>query len=152
MSVQGRAYVQLIGGRTPGSKLPASPPSLLRPNGGGQPGRVPVYTALKKATRQRASHQPVHETMPTAELTQILHCLDQPRHLSLHNNRHVNDSVQHRSCNCGITTVSSQTAPRNLPDLHNQHQQPCQCTVTGESQWSLKSETMEAVSAHRRGC
>ena len=122
------------------SRCPRHPfPALMA---GDNPGRVPVYTALKKSTRQRACHQPVQETMPTAELPQILHCLDQQRHLSLHNNRHVNDSVQHRSCNCGITTVSSQTAPRNLPDMHNQHQPLCQCTVTGESQWSLKSETM----------
>ena len=35
------------GGRTPGSKLPASPPPLPRPDGGGTPGRVPVYTAKK---------------------------------------------------------------------------------------------------------
>ena len=35
------------GGRTPGSKLPASPPPLPRPDGRGTPGRVPVYTALK---------------------------------------------------------------------------------------------------------
>ena len=80
--------------------------------------------------------------MSTAELPQFLHCLDQPRHLSLHNDRHVNDSVQHQSCNCGISTVSSQTAPRSLPDLHNQHQPPCQGTAAGESQWSLNSETM----------
>ena len=96
----------------------------------------------KKSTRRRACHQPVQETMPTGGTPQFLHCLDQPRHLSLHNNRHVNDSVQHRSCNCGISTVSSQTAPRSLPDLHNQHQPPCQCTATRESQWSLNSETM----------
>ena len=36
------------GGRTPGSKLPASPPPLPRPDGGGTPGRVPVYTAQKR--------------------------------------------------------------------------------------------------------
>ena len=35
------------GGRTPGSKLPASPPPLPRPDGWGTPGRVPVYTAKK---------------------------------------------------------------------------------------------------------
>ena len=35
------------GGRAPGSKLPASPPPLPRPDGGGTPGRVPVYTAQK---------------------------------------------------------------------------------------------------------
>ena len=36
-----------LGGRTPGTKLPASPPPLPRPDGGGTPGRVPVYTAQK---------------------------------------------------------------------------------------------------------
>ena len=41
--------MHLIGGRTPGSKLPASPPPLLRPEGGGSPLAVhlSVYTALK---------------------------------------------------------------------------------------------------------
>ena len=115
---------------------------LPRPDGGGQPWPCACAHGPKKTTRRRARHQPVQETMSTAEPSQFLHCLDQPRHLSLHNDRHVNDSVQHRSCNCGISTVSSQTAPRSLPDLHNQHQPPCQCTVTGETQWSLKSETM----------
>ena len=109
---------------------------------GVSPGRVPVHTALKKSTLRQACHQPVQETMSTAELPQFLHCLDQPRHLSLHNDRHVNDSVQHQSCSCGISTVSSHTAPRSLPDLHNQHQPPCQGTAKGESQWSLNSETM----------
>ena len=42
------------GDRTPGNKLPASPPPLPRPDGGGTPGRVPVYTALKR---------PSHHTM-----------------------------------------------------------------------------------------
>ena len=32
------------GGRTPGSKLAASPPPLPRPDGGGQPGRVPDHS------------------------------------------------------------------------------------------------------------
>ena len=128
-----RTHAPNSGGRTPGSKLPASPPSLPRPDGGGQPWPCPCVHDPKKSTRQRACHQPVQETMPNAELPQFLHCLDQPRHLSLHNDRHVNDSVQHRSCNCGISTVSSQTAPRSLPDLHNQHQPPCQCTATETS-------------------
>ena len=43
------------GGRTPGSKLPASPPPLPRRDGGGTPGRVPVYTA-QKATRRHATN------------------------------------------------------------------------------------------------
>ena len=48
VSVQGHAdYAPNWVARTPGSKLPASPPPLLRPDGGGTPGRVPVYTALK---------------------------------------------------------------------------------------------------------
>ena len=43
------------GGRTPESKLPASPPPLPRPNGGRTPGRVPVYTAQKKPSRHTMS-------------------------------------------------------------------------------------------------
>ena len=125
-----------------GVKLPASPPPLPRPDGGGQPWPCACAHGPKKSTRQRACHQPVQETMPTAELPLFLHCLDQPGHLSLHKDRHVGDSAEHRSCNCGISTVPSQTAPRSLPDLHNQHQPPCQCTATGESLWSLNSETM----------
>ena len=39
------------GGRTPGSKLPASPPPLLRPDGGGQP--WPCACALKNQTPRR---------------------------------------------------------------------------------------------------
>ena len=37
---------------TPGSKLPASPPPLPRPDGGGTPGRVPVYTAQKTSQKK----------------------------------------------------------------------------------------------------
>ena len=100
-----------MGGRTLGSKPPASPPPLPRPNGGSQPWPCTCVHGPKKSTRQRACHQPVQDNA-NCGTPQNLHCLDQPRHLSLHNNRHVNDSVQHRSCNCGISTVSSQNAPR----------------------------------------
>ena len=41
------------GGRTPGSKLPASPPPLPRRNGGGQPGPVPVHRALHPPSNSR---------------------------------------------------------------------------------------------------
>ena len=50
------------GGRTPGSKLPASPPPLPRPNGGGNPGRVPVYTALKTQDPMPCRHNNKHVT------------------------------------------------------------------------------------------
>ena len=54
------------GGRTPGSKLPESPPPLPRPDGGGTPGRVPVYTAQKK--RHASGHViNLSKTMSTAE-------------------------------------------------------------------------------------
>ena len=48
------------GGRTPGSKLPASSPPLPRPDGGGTPGRVPVYTAKKS--------QPINRRTAPVEL------------------------------------------------------------------------------------
>ena len=134
--------MHLIGWQKTWEQAPGVPPPLPRSDGGGQPWPCTCIHGPKKSTRQRACHQPVQETMPTAELPQFLHCLDQPRHLSLHNDRHVNDSVQHRSSNCGISTISSQTAPRNLPDLHNQHQHPCQCTATRDLNGSLNSETM----------
>ena len=61
------------------SRRPRHPfPALMA---GVNPGRVPVCTALKKSTRQQACQQPVQETMPTAELPQFLHCLDQPKQL-----------------------------------------------------------------------
>ena len=79
------------------SRRPRHPfPALMA---GVSPNCVPVHTALKKSTRQRACHQPVQETMPTSKLP----------------------------------TVSA---------LSRSAQAPCQCTATGESQWSLTSETM----------
>ena len=108
---------------------------------GVSPGRVPVHTALKRrhagghvinlSKRQCQLRNP--HSFCTVSTSGTCRCTTTGI---------VNDSVQHRSCNCGVSTVSSQTAPRSLPDLHNQQQPPCQCTVTGESQWSLKSETM----------
>ena len=47
------AHASNSGGRTPGSKLPASPPPLPRPNGGGQPGPVPVHRALNPPSNSR---------------------------------------------------------------------------------------------------
>ena len=150
-----RTQLIRVAGRL-GVRLPATPPPLPRPDGGGQPGRVPVYTALKKSTRQRACHQPVQETMPTAEHPQFLHCLDHLRHLSLRNDRHLSNSVQHRRCNCGIWTVFSTSAPENevqLWDLNRllhdctrgtcwnaqpNRRTPCQCTATGETPWSAE--------------
>ena len=90
--------------------------------------------------------------MPTAEPPQFT-ALSRPSPAPVVN------SVRHRRCDCGISTVfstsapenevqlwistvSSQTAPRSLPDLHNQHQPPCQCTATGELHGLLNSETM----------
>ena len=62
MSVQARACdAANSGGRTPGSKLPASPPPLPHPDGGGTPGRVPVYTAKK------ANHQQTNSTCEAAQ-------------------------------------------------------------------------------------
>ena len=92
-------------------------------------------------------------------LHSLLHCLDHHRHLSLRNDRQCatvsgidvatvgsgpsSPRLHPRTrCNCGISTVASQTAPRSLPDLHNQHQPPCQCTATGELRGLLNSETM----------
>ena len=103
-----------LGGRTPGSKLPASPPPLPRPDGGGQPWPCACAHGPKKSTRRRACHQPVQETMPTAELPQLLHCLDQPQHLSIHNDGHVTNKPT--NCNCGI----SQSSPR----LHRNRGEP----------------------------
>ena len=116
-----------LSGRTPGSKPPASPPPLPRPDGGGQPWPCTCVHGPKKSDTPAGMSSTCPKDNANCENPQNLHCLDQPRHLSLHNNRHVTDSVQHR---------------RKLPDLHNQHQPLCQCTGTGESQWSLKSETM----------
>ena len=44
--------------------------------------------------------------------SQFLHCLDQPRHLLLRNDRYVSNRVQHRRCNCGISTVFSTSASK----------------------------------------
>ena len=58
-------YAPNSGGRTPGSKLPASPPPLLRPSGGGQPW-------LKAATSQLTS-QHEHRTSTTVnELQKVI--------------------------------------------------------------------------------
>ena len=50
------------GGRTPGSKLPASPPPLPRPDGGGQPLAVYLCTRPKKPT-----HQPTNSICGAAQ-------------------------------------------------------------------------------------
>ena len=48
------AHAPNSGGRTPGSKLPASPPPLPRPDGGGQPWPCACAHGPKKTTRRRA--------------------------------------------------------------------------------------------------
>ena len=68
-----------MGGRTPGSKLPASPPPLPRPDGGGQPWPCACAHGHKKNTN------------PTSP-----------------------------SCNCGISTVFSTSAPEEPVGKHNQ--------------------------------
>ena len=57
-SLSWRVRTMHLIGRTPGSKLPASPPPLHRPDGGGTPGRVPVYTAPKKASQTETAEPP----------------------------------------------------------------------------------------------
>ena len=53
------------------------------------------------------------------------------------------------TCNCGISTVSSQLQT-NLLDLHNKHRSPCQCTA-GESLW-FSGGPWESASAPRQRC
>ena len=55
-----------------------------------------------------------------------------PRQLSLHNDGHGNNSSCSRR-NCGSSTVSSTTAPRNCTTCKPKYRSPCQCTATGES-------------------
>ena len=74
-------------------------------------------------------HRPRSSTA-TAEPTQFLP--SKPRQLSLHNDRHGNNSSCSRR-NCGSSTVSSTTAPRNCTTSKPKYRSPCQCTATGES-------------------
>ena len=55
-----------------------------------------------------------------------------PKQLSLHNDGHGNNSPCNRR-NCGSSTVSSTTAPRNCTTCKPKYRSPCQCTATGES-------------------
>ena len=59
LSMNHHARAINLGGRTPGSKLPASPPPLLRPNGGGQP--WPCACA-QSPTKTRAQHLSLNTT------------------------------------------------------------------------------------------
>ena len=110
------------GGRTPGSKLPASPPPLPRPDGGGTLAVYLLYTALK--------NKPVDECQLRI-LHSVLHCLDHPRHLSTQRQA-CEQRLQHQRCNCGNSTNFSTSAPKLL-ELHNNHRSPCQCTATEET-------------------
>ena len=78
------------GGRTPGSKLPVSPPPLPRPDDGGTPGRVPVYTAQKKPSRHTMScncgdhlRSFLHDWTPCPDITQRA-CHTCPRTAPVH--------------------------------------------------------------------
>ena len=75
-------------------RLPATPPPLLRPNGGGQP--CPCACAQGPTNTLKKLHASCMSSQP----------------LLLHTNGHVNNSVHASTCcNCGISTVFSQTAP-----------------------------------------
>ena len=93
------------GGRTPGSKLPASPPLLPRPDGGGRrvnPGTVPVYRALKTTSRPapvvalRQARQPCPRAAP----------VESPRELQ-------------RAAAVETRPSSPRQHPKNLLILHN---------------------------------
>ena len=104
------------------------------------PAPVPVHKAPKVYPASQLSRPTAgpHRCMNTATSTTMeeLHL----RHLLLHTNGHVNNSVQaSTSCNCGISTVSSPPAPEEFAGPAQPGRRTlCQWTATGESQWSAE--------------
>ena len=150
VSVQARSHVQLIGWQNTWEQAPGVPPPLHRPNGGGQPWPctwahgpkkssqsmsancgASTVTALSRRSpapvvkRQACEQQCPASTLQLWDLDRLLHVC-----------------TRKRGATVGSKPSSQRLHLRNLLDLHNQHQPPCQCTATGESQWSLNSETM----------
>ena len=87
------------GGRTPGSKLPASPPPLLRPNGGGQPWPCACAHGPKNSDPSTSQHGHV-DTLPKNQrqlrrIHSLLHCQDYPV-----------------TCRCTTTSMSTNPCPQ----------------------------------------
>ena len=83
------------GGRTPGSKLPASPPPLPRPDGGGQPWPCACAHGPEKeapSAHQRVDELPLMPHTTGTSTTMPMYC---------------NQAA--KRCNCGSSTVSPQT-------------------------------------------
>ena len=121
------------GGRTPGSELPASPPFLPRPNGGVNPGPVPVHRALNVQPTSPLPSQHEHKTSTTVdELRQVIN--------------HTAPVVAYN----GHATTSPElneaaVARLSSPRLHKRTAGPAQkgnrppCRRTGERRWSDNS-------------
>ena len=110
-----------LGGRSPGSQTPATPPLLPRPNSGVKPWPC--------ACAQGA--------LPRTKSTQ---------HLSLNTTGMSTTRSKKRAATAG-SRLSPKTA-HELQNLHNPRRPPYQCTANGESQ---ESEPWESASAPRQG-
>ena len=125
------------GGSTPGSKLPASPPLLSRPGGGGQPwpctcvhGPEKNYAVGSLPAPEDLHNQDVEHLVNGLQQGNLMICSPNQgkrplRHdsdvddLDMHNNGHVNNITKNGTC--GISTVCTQTALNVPVSEHNGH-------------------------------
>ena len=103
-----------------------------RPDGGGQPGPVPVHRALQ-------AHPPSNSplSMSTGRPQPSMNCTKSSttRHLSLHKTSMQEPVLSSTSCATVGARLSLHVCTRELQDLHKRSGPPYQCAATGESLW-----------------
>ena len=132
MSVQARACdATNSGGRTPGSKLPASPPPLPHPNGGGTRA-VYLSTRPKKPTRHAMNRTIWNET---SIITRHGDASTSAAHWSRRDSAVCRRRARGHDCCSGIEGASCQAVDTDAPlNFHSRLELPKACSYPCHAQ------------------